>query len=40
MNLSDMQALNAEGKDTGSRALSLAITKIQEAIHWLEDAED
>lgn len=32
--------LNKEGKDTRSRQLSLAITKLEEAAHWLHNAVD
>lgn len=37
--LDQLWVLNADGSPHRCRELSLAITKVEEAIHWLEAAE-
>jgi hypothetical protein len=38
--LSEMQQANAEGSHSRTRELSLAITRMQEALYWLQQAAD
>lgn len=38
--LGDARDLNTQGKDTRSRELSLAVTALEEAAHWLREIVD